>query len=209
MIRSLSISRICRMSVVILAATVSVSAYASSLITRDPVIKITNISASGPGCPEGSTAENISDDIAFTEVYDSFLTEVNAPTVRSSTAVCDVTMHLTAPSGYSYSFLGFDVRGFANTDTFGYATITSYFKLRSSWVLAGYKYIPKGFNSDVIVPSHANILLTKYSDCNGIDRDVTVRLKITARGKRSVVGIDSIDGEMRNHLHVARRICAD
>jgi hypothetical protein len=182
-------------------------AFAS--VIRDPVIKITEISASGPGCPEGTAADNISSDgLAFTQAYDSFSIDVDSARTTQRSAICDIKLHVSAPAGWSYALVGFDVRGFAALDVWGYAYFQTYFKLRNSFVPAGIKYVPRNTNGDVLVRSRSTLILNNMRTCEPVESDVIIRIKVTARGRRAAAGVDSIDGELSKHLHIEKSSCA-
>src|SRR5688500_3914348 len=100
----------------LLFSTVSVVAHASS--DAPDWVKIKTIRYAGTGCPAGSVAENVSfDKLAFTLLFDKYVAEAG-PRVpnRDKRKNCVVNIVLDFPSGWSFTILDIDTRGYASLD---------------------------------------------------------------------------------------------
>ncbi len=204
-------SRICRFSVPVLTVALAMTtAPFANAAGGVPVIQIGSVSAVGTGCPEGSVAAHVSDDgLAFTTLFDSFVTAVENP-ARSTiqTKYCDLAFSLSAPAGWSYALLGMDVRGFAQTAKRSAASVTVSYKVRRSFVPVKTKTYLPNFADDILIKTQTPAIVSNWSRCDTTPAAYTVRTQVKTWGYQSTVTIDSIDGELRNGLHIAWRKCS-
>ena len=81
-------------------------------------VTIRNITYGGTGCPSNTVAASVSPDAkAFTLFFDQFVAQGGpGTTARDSYKVCNLSIDLRFPAGWTYSLVGVDYRGFAQLD---------------------------------------------------------------------------------------------
>ena len=81
-------------------------------------VTINKVSYAGTGCPAGTVAEMLSDDLkAFTLLFDSYVAE-GGPGIPLSAGRknCQIAVDMRVPQGWSYTIVQVDYRGFAQID---------------------------------------------------------------------------------------------
>lgn len=81
-------------------------------------VTINNIVYAGSGCPAGSVAQNVSQDAsAFTLMFDDYMAEVGPGVPFFAGRVnCQLNIDLSYPSGWSFTVISIDTRGFVELD---------------------------------------------------------------------------------------------
>lgn len=81
-------------------------------------VVLSGLATSGPGCPEGSVAANTSpDNLAFTLLFDQFIVSGDAHSGPQHKLSCRADVTLEVPTGWSFSVLTVDTRGYASLAT--------------------------------------------------------------------------------------------
>lgn len=81
-------------------------------------VRVRSISYAGSGCPAGSVAKNVSQDRqAFTLLFDQYIAEVGpgVPFIQRRKN-CQLTVDLDFPSGWTYTVVTVDTRGYIAAD---------------------------------------------------------------------------------------------
>jgi hypothetical protein len=81
-------------------------------------VTVRSIAYAGSGCPAGTVAENVSQDLqAFTLLFDNYIAEVGPGVAFSSRRKnCQLNIDLDFPQGWSFSILTVDYRGYVSLE---------------------------------------------------------------------------------------------
>jgi hypothetical protein len=177
-------------------------------------VTIRNITYGGTGCPSNTVAASVSPDAkAFTLFFDQFVAQGGpGTTARDSYKVCNLSIDLRFPTGWTYSLVGVDYRGFAQLDP----GVTG--QQRSEYWIQGVSGRSIPLRSDIFGP-YANDY--RYSDrlgltsvvwapC-GMTRALNVKASVAVVGANSrrsgLMTVDSIDGEVKHVYGIQWRRC--
>ncbi|MFW7380677.1 MAG: DUF4360 domain-containing protein [Oligoflexus sp.] len=178
-------------------------------------VNISRISYNGSGCPLGTVNENVSTDRqAFTLTFSEYAAEAG-PTLALSAQRrnCQVTVDLNFPSGWSYSIVSIDYRGFAFLDrgVRGTHAASYYFQgqgqtARSSTTLRGF------FNDSYFVRDVLGLNAVVWSPC-GARRALNINSEVRVdnrfnRNAEGLMTVDSIDGQVIHTYNLAWRRCS-
>ena len=204
----MSFQTVAKSTLRLLIGITSFQSVAFSADTKIPSIKIEELSYSGSGCDAGSGVTHVSDDkLAYTSFFDSFTSTVDSPSRRNlNQKYCDLNFRLSAPNGWSYALMGVDVRGYAQTDARSSAKIEVSYQTRRAFIPVKVKSIGGSFADDYLVRTQAPAVLSTWSEC-GVTQNFNIRTTVTTRGFSATTSVDSIDGQLRDGIHVIWRRC--
>jgi len=180
----------------------------------DPTkVTINSISYGGTGCPQGSVGSFISDDrLTFTLIFDSFVASIGPGVpITSSRINCQLNINLQYPSGFQYSVLGTDFRGYAGLDAnvTGVQSATYYFS--GSSVQATTSTTFKGpTTGDYLISDKVPFTSTVWSPCGTalpLNVNSQIRLTTTNTAASGLLTQDSIDGKVTFIVGVQWQTC--
>lgn len=197
-----------------LAGTLLMLAGASQALADQPgYAHVRSISYAGSGCPAHSVAQNVSPDLrAFTLLFDDFVAEVGPGIPLSQGRKnCQILVDLDFPSGWSFSILDVDYRGYANLDSgvTGLQQSAYYFTGqgntgRLSTTFSG------PLSRDYQVRDTLGLSATVWSPCGAqraLNINTQVRLTTNNRNKRGILTTDSIDAQITQIYGLQWRRC--
>jgi hypothetical protein len=175
-------------------------------------VRIAGISYAGSGCPAGSVAESMSPDAkAFTLLFDSYIAEAGpGVSLANGRKNCQIAVDLRFPQGWSYTIFDVDYRGYAQLErgTTGTQKTTYYFQGGSSQASLQTNYAgPK--DADYHIRDSLGLDALVWSPC-GATRAVNMntQVRVTASGgRRALMTIDSIDGQLTHRYGIQWRRC--
>jgi hypothetical protein len=197
-------------------AVLLASAQAMAEEYPDPrEVYVRNISANGSGCPLGSVGTDISPDAkAFTLTFSDYAAEMGPGIPLSeSRKNCQLTVSMNIPSGWSYTLLKVDYRGFASLDpgVVSQQRSTYYFQGASGRTSSGtlYTNMYGPTSRDFLISDDIEIRDLVWSPC-GVTRSLNINTELRVsgpRGQRGYVTQDSIDGELTHTYLIQWRRC--
>jgi len=176
-------------------------------------VYINSISYGGTGCPQGSVGSFISPDRqTFTLIFDSYVASIG-PGIPITLARlnCQLNIDLQYPSGFQYSILGTQFRGYAGLDAGinGLQQATYYFSGSSSQVSSSTSF--KGpISSDYSIADTIPFTSTIFSPCGAalpLNVNSQVRLTSTNSKNSGIITNDSIDGTIAFQVGVQWQKC--
>lgn len=189
-------------------------ARAESPNPREVTIK--QIMYGGTGCPLGTVAANISPDAkAMTLFFDQFVAQAGpASEVSDAYKVCNLSIDLRVPHGWSYTLLGVDYRGFANLDpgVIGVQRAEYWLQGTSSRSIPLRSTIVGPFADDYIYKDRLALNALVWSPC-AVTRALNIRTSVSITGanarnrKHGLMTVDSIDGELKHIYGIQWRRC--
>jgi len=189
------------------AATSSASAPNPSLVT------INSISYGGTGCPQGSVGSFISADrLTFTLIFDSFVASIGPGVpVTSSRINCQLNINLQYPSGFQYSVLGTDFRGYVGIDAGVTGVQTANYYFSGSQTQATTTSTFKGpMSGDYLISDKIPFTSTIWSPCGAaLPLNVNSQVRLTSTNTKSsgLMTQDSIDGKVTFVVGVQWQAC--
>jgi hypothetical protein len=100
----------------------SVSA-ADSEVPNANQIQITQVTATGSGCPQGTMSVALSPDArSFTVLFDQFQAESGGAKAVRDQKTCEINVVIDVPSGWAFTVLDADYRGFADLSAGGFGS---------------------------------------------------------------------------------------
>jgi hypothetical protein len=195
---------------------------ASAIATTIPVengnvpnrneVSIRQITVNGSGCPPGSVASAISEDLkSFTLLFSEFIASsgpgVTAPDNRKN---CLLNVDIRYPQGWSYSVATIDYRGFVSVprgvtavqrSTYYFSGQTQQATITSRWVG------PR--SDDYLVRNQVPISQIVWSKC-GVTERGNINTQIRLEGdltKSAQMTVDSIDGTLKQIYGIQWRRC--
>lgn len=180
----------------------------------DPrTVSIRSIAYAGSGCPAGTVASNMAGDAkAFTLLFDSYVAEAGPDiSLAQSRKNCQVVVDLKFPTGYSFSLIKVDYRGYASLDagTTGVQKTNYYFQGQSVGPsLTSTFHGP--YNDDYQARDTLAIDAAVWSPC-GASRalNLNTQVRVTASGrKRALMTLDSLDGQIEHVYGILWRKCS-
>ncbi|RDL33797.1 Uncharacterized protein BP5553_08165 [Venustampulla echinocandica] len=176
-------------------------------------VTINSITYGGTGCPQGSVGSYISPDrLTFTLIFDSFMASIGPGVpITSSRANCQLNINLQYPSGFQYSVLDTQFRGYADlgAGVTGVQSATYYFS--GSATQASTSTTFKGpISSDYLVEDAIPFTSTIWSPCGAalpLNINSQVRLTSTNSASSGLLTQDSVDGKVSFVVGVQWQTC--
>jgi hypothetical protein len=178
-----------------------------------PWAHIDSIAYAGSGCPAGSVAENLSDDLtAFTLLFDDYVAEIG-PGVprRENRKNCQINIDLKFPQGWSFTLFEMDYRGYVGIDR-GVTALQSsryYFQGNShscKFDTAFYGSKDDDFEIHDTVAASALV----WSPCGAnrsLNINTQVRLASRSRNATGIITMDSVDGKVTQLYGIKWKRC--
>jgi len=190
------------------------AATSSAAAVPDPSkVTIQSISYGGTGCPQGSVGSFISADrLTFTLIFDAFVASLGPGIPVSSNRInCQLNINLQYPSGFQYSVLGTDFRGYTYLDA-GVTGVQSanYYFSGSSAQAATTSTFKGPLDTDYLISDKIPFTSTIWSPCGAslpLNVNSQVRLTSTKSGASGLMTQDSIDGKVTFVVGVQWQAC--
>ncbi|TAQ89978.1 hypothetical protein B7494_g1726 [Chlorociboria aeruginascens] len=165
-------------------------------------VYINSIAYGGTGCPQGSVGSFISTDLStFTLIFDSFVASIGPGVAITSERVnCQLNIDLQYPSGFQYSILDTEFRGYVGIDK-GVTAVqaaTYYFTGSSSQASVSTTFAGPQ-DGDYAITDSVPFTSTIWSPCGSalpLNIDSQVRLSSTVSTGTGEITDDSIDGKI-------------
>lgn len=189
------------------------AATSSASMPNPSQVTINSISYGGTGCPQGSVGSFISADrLTFTLIFDSFVASIGPGVpITSSRINCQLNINLQYPSGFQYSVLGTDFRGYVGIDAgvTGVQTANYYFSGSSTQATTTSTF--KGpMSGDYLISDKIPFTSTIWSPCGAalpLNVNSQVRLTSTNTKATGLMTQDSIDGKVTFIVGVQWQAC--
>jgi hypothetical protein len=177
-------------------------------------VQIERISYAGSGCRAGSVAEDVAPDRqSFTLMFDNYVAEVGEGTLRSDARKnCNINVRMRFPSGWSYSIVDLDYRGYVYLDHGITATQSSSYYFQGDSRTARFSSMYYGpVDRNYHFRDSVGMSATVWSPC-GADRSLNINTAISINNMRNRFGsglmsTDTIDGLLRHVYHMRWRRC--
>ncbi|KAG9228494.1 secreted protein [Amylocarpus encephaloides] len=177
-------------------------AATSSSVPNPSQVTINSISYGGTGCPQGSVGSFISADrLTFTLIFDSFVASIGPGVpVTASRINCQLNINLQYPSGFQYSVLGTDFRGYAGLDAGITGVQSANYYFSGSQAQAATSTTFKGpMSGDYLISDKIPFTSTIWSPCGAalpLNVNSQVRLTSSKSAASGLMTQDSIDGKV-------------
>jgi len=194
-------------------ASSSAATSSPSAAPNPSQVTINSISYGGTGCPQGSVGSFISADrLTFTLIFDSFVASIGPGVpVTSSRTNCQLNINLQYPSGFQYSVLGTDFRGYSYLEAgvTGVQSANYYFSGSSAQAATTTSF--KGpLDGDYLISDKIPFTSTIWSPCGAslpLNVNSQVRLTSTKANASGLMTQDSIDGKVTFVVGVQWQAC--
>jgi len=176
-------------------------------------VTINSISYGGTGCPQGSVGSFISADrLTFTLIFDSFVASIGPGVpITSSRINCQLNIDLEYPSGFQYSVLGTDFRGYAGLDSGVTGIQSAMYYFSGSVAQASTSTTFKGpLDTDYLVSDTVPFNSTIWSPCGvALPLNVNSQIRLTSTNSKAsgLLTQDSIDGKVTFIVGVQWQTC--
>lgn len=188
-----------------LAVTIAAPAATTTAAAAGPnptEVYINGISYGGTGCPQGTVGQFISADRqTFTLIFDAYVASIGPGIPATQTRLnCQLNIDLQYPSGFQYSILGTQFRGYAGLDkgVTGIQSANYYFSGSPTQVSTSTTF--KGPTSgDYEISDTIPFTSTIFSPCGAalpLNINSQVRLTSSIAGATGLMTDDSIDGKI-------------
>ena len=175
-------------------------------------VTIRGIAYAGSGCKAGTVANLLAPDAkAFTLLFDDYVAEAGPGVALSAGRKnCQIAVDLRFPSGYSFSIMDVDYRGYAQIDrgASGVQQSTYYFSGQARQAVMRSTYVgPRDDNYRI--HDRLGLEAVVWSPC-GMSRalNMNTEVRVTARrGARALMTTDSIDGQLTHVYGIRWRRC--
>ncbi|XMA16599.1 hypothetical protein WAI453_009390 [Rhynchosporium graminicola] len=190
------------------------AATSEAAVKPDPAkVTINSITYGGTGCPQGSVGSFISGDRStFTLIFDSMVASIGTGVaVTENRKNCQLNINLQYPSGFQYSVLSTEFRGYADLQAgiSGVQQATYYFSGSSAQASISTNF--KGpTNGDYAISDAIPFTSTIWSPCGAalpLNINSQVRLTSSKSGASGLLTQDSIDGKVSYVVGVQWQKC--
>jgi hypothetical protein len=177
-------------------------------------VKLRSIAFAGSGCPAGSVAGNVSQDLtAFTLLFDQYIAEVGPGVPFSEKRKnCQLNIDFDFPQGWSYSLLTLDYRGYVSLDPRVTGTQQSSYYFQGQFTTARLRTPMVGpIDQDYQIRDVLGLSSVVWSPC-GATRSLNINSEIRLDNSRNRLGrglmtTDSIDGNVKLIYGIQWRRC--
>jgi len=176
-------------------------------------VYINGITYGGSGCPQGSVGSFISDDRStFTLIFDSFVASIGPGVpVTENRLNCQLNIDLQYPSGFQYSILDTEFRGYAALDAgvTGVQEATYYFSGSSAQASSQTNFVGPT-SGDYEVTDSVPFSSTVWSPCGAalpLNINSQVRLTSNTATASGQLTDDSVDGKIQYVVGVQWQAC--
>lgn len=191
----------------------SASATSSAVGPNPTGVYINSIAYGGTGCPQGSVGSFISADrTTFTLIFDSFVASIGPGVpVTDERLNCQLNLDLEYPSGFQYSILNTEFRGYAGLDAgvTGVQAATYYFSGSTAQAMTSTTFTGPT-DGDYEITDAIPFTSTIWSPCGAalpLNIDSQVRLSSTSTTATGELTTDSVDGKVQFVVGVQWQTC--
>lgn len=176
-------------------------------------VKIAGISYAGSGCPAGSVSQSMAPDAqAFTLLFDSYVAEAGpGVSLANGRKNCQIAVDLRFPSGWSYTIFDVDYRGYVQLDRGATGTQkTTYYFQGGSQQASLQSNFSGPADKDYHIRDSLGLDAVVWSPC-GMTRAVNMNTQVRVTGsggRRALMTIDSIDGQLTHRYGIQWRRCS-
>ena len=185
-------------------APMMVAVFAANANAQVPgYVHVRSLSWAGSGCPAGSVASNVSPDLqAFTLLFDNYIAQIGPGVpLTESRKNCQIAVDLDFPSGWSYSILTVDYRGYADLESGVRGEQSSAYYFQGSTATPRLTTTMNGPAArDYQIRDTLGVAATVWSPCGAsraLNINSQVRLTSSNRNARGMLTVDSIDGQLK------------
>lgn len=175
-------------------------------------VYIKSISYAGTGCPAGTVANMLADDAkAFTLLFDSYVAE-GGPGIPLSAGRknCQIAVDMRFPSGWSFTIVDVDYRGYANIDRGALGTQkTTYYFAGQTKTAALESNFRGPMAKDYQIRDTLGLAAAVYSPC-GVNRALNLNTQVrvqTSGSQQALMTLDSIDGQLTHKYGLQWQRC--
>ena len=175
-------------------------------------VYIAGITYGGTGCPQGTVSAAFTQDRkTVTMIFDQFLAQTGPglkPT--DSRKACQVNVDLRYPSGWSYSVMKVDYRGYVGIP-YGFSALqkaTYYFSGDSGQYVSTSRFRGPMYE-DYTITDQFPVERFDWSPCGSVQRG-NIKASVELRGDLSepaLITVDSIDGKVKQIYGLLWRRC--
>lgn len=192
--------------------------FTSPLFAKPSSVKIDSLVSSGSGCPQGTVASSIANDLqSFTLIFDRFEVENNGSDGRGRWHIkqkdCQVNLNLKVPGGWSLAIVSSQFRGFASLDEGVLGRLFAKYRTdRGIDVPMGNITLEGEVDDDYKLSHEAYISHLNWSGCSDA-KPITfnTRLKVMSKDGDStgLMTVDSFDSQIRQEYLMVWRQCQE
>lgn len=196
--------------------TVNASIISEYTAPPDGVVKINKIIYGGSGCPQNSVSSSIADNgLNFGVSFDNYIAGIgNGFTRHDKRKNCELRVELTVPSGYSYTIVDVNYRGYADLDYGINGTFKTRYHFQGETDLAELTRSVRGsIDHDFIVSDSLDFESFVWSEC-GTTAPVVLttqhNLKKTHNASsyaEGVIGMDSVESKLTHQYGLKWKHC--
>jgi hypothetical protein len=181
---------------------VTATSTATAVLPNPTQVYINSISYGGTGCPQGSVGQFISADrTTFTIIFDSMVASIGTGVALTENRKnCQLNIDLQYPSGFQYSVLSTEFRGYASLGTgiTGVQQATYYFSGSSAQASTSTTFVGPT-EGDYEVTDAIPFTSTIWSPCGAaLPLNINSQVRLTSKNSSSsgVLTEDSVDGKV-------------
>lgn len=181
-------------------------------------VKVKSIVYGGSGCPQNTVATSVAKTgLNFGISFDDYVAGIGSGFARHDKRKnCELRIELSAPSGYSYSIVDVNYRGYADLDSGINGTFVSRYHFQGEKDHGELTRSVRGrINRDFTVSDSLDVESFVWSQCGATAPVVlTTQLKLkkthtAGAGAEGVVGIDSVESKLTHQYGLKWKRCSN
>ncbi|MDE1461975.1 DUF4360 domain-containing protein [Spartinivicinus poritis] len=179
-------------------------------------VKVKGIIYGGSGCPQNSIATSVAKSgLNFGISFDNYVAGIGDGFARHDKRKnCELRVELAVPSGYSYSIVDANYRGYADLDSGINGTFVSRYHFQGELSEATLNRSVRGpINRDFTVSDSLDVESFVWSDC-GATAPVVLTTQLNLKkthtagsNAEGVVGLDSVEGKLTHRYGLKWKRC--
>jgi len=197
----------------VLGVSATATASTTAVGPNPTEVYINSIAYGGTGCPQGTVGSFISADrTTFTLIFDSYVASIGPGiAITNNRLNCQINLDLEYPSGFQYSILNTEFRGYAGLDkgVTGVQQATYYFSGSSAQASTSTTFVGP-VDGDYEITDAIPFTSTIWSPCGAalpLNINSQVRLSSTVSTATGLLTDDSIDGNVQFVVGVQWQQC--
>lgn len=195
-----------------LASVVTATLATSALAQNQPnpgEVYVENMTYGGSGCPAGTVADNLSPDAkAITFIFSDFTVDTPANNGRDVKKNCQVNLQLHVPQGWTYTLFSVDYRGYVELDQGSRARLRSWYRIGPDEVRIANTKMEGPRSQDYHQRANVPLDALPWLSCSDSSTVISISTEIKGEGRKALVTVDSIDGEVSHQYGIAWRRCS-
>lgn len=173
-------------------------------------VYVENMTYGGSGCPAGTVADNLSPDAkAITFLFSDFNVDTPSNGGRDVKKNCQVNLQLHVPQGWTYTLFSVDYRGFVDLDRVSKARLRSWYKIGSEEVRIANTTIDGPVSKDYHQRANVPLDALPWLTCSNSSTVISINTEIKGEGRKALVTVDSLDGEVTHQYGIAWKRCSN